>query len=149
MNNTFKKMEYTLYNFKVFDTKIRNIEIDINRLINDISLGGGDMFSEKSSPTYKISSSVESEVIKREEMDLDGKLQRLRNKKQYLIDEKEKIENALTHLSDIEYKLVELRYFSRNKLTWVNIGMKLGFDDSYCKKLRNKVIAKLTNILEI
>lgn len=149
MNNTFKKMEYTLYNFKVIDTKIRNIEIDINRLINDVSLGGGDMFGEKSSPTNAFSSSVENEVIKREENDLDLRLQRLRNRKQYLIDEKEKIENALTHLSDIEYKLVELRYFSRNKLTWVNIGIKLGFDDSYCKKLRNKVIIKLINILEI
>lgn len=146
-NNIFKRVEYQLYNFKAIDVKIKNIDIDINRLMNDISLGGGDMFAEKSSPTNSFNSNVENEVIKREDRELDNKLQKLRLKKQYLIEDKEKIENALTLLSDTEYKLIELRYFSRNKLTWVNIALKLGYDETYCRKLRSTVINKLCDFI--
>ena len=146
-NNVFKKVEYQLYNYKGIDVKIRNIDIDINRLVNDISLGGGDVFAEKSSPTNAFNSNVENEVIKREERELDQQLQRLRLKKQYLIEDREKINNALSLLNDTEYKLVELRYFSRNKLTWVQIALKMGYDETYCKKLRSTVINKLCDFI--
>lgn len=146
-NNLFKKIEYMLYNFKILDTKIKNIDIDINSLINDISCSGVS-YEERTGPTNAFSSSVENEVIKREEF-TDDKIKSLRIKKQHLINEKEKIQNALSHLSDEEYKLVELRYFSRNKIKWISIAMKLGYDESHCKNMRVKVIKKLQDILDI
>lgn len=142
-------MEYTLYNFKALDTKINNIEIDMQRLINDVSLGGGDMFSEKSSPTNAFSSKVENEVIRREENDLDGQLQRLRIRKQNFIFDKQKIENALKCLSETENKLIEFRYFSLDRMTWEDVAEKLGYSSKHCKSIRNKVILKLIDILEI
>lgn len=149
MNNSFKKMEYLLYNFKTLDTKIANIELDIQRLINDVTLGGGDMFGEKSSPTNKISSSVESEVLKREENDIDGKLKRLRNKKQNFIFDKQKIHNAISCLSSIEYSLVEIRYFSNDRITWEEVSERLGYSAKHCKTVRDKIILRLIDILEI
>lgn len=145
--NNFKRVEYQLYNYKAIDIKVKNLEIDINRLMNDMSLGGGDMFAEKSSPTYAVNSPVENEVIRREEKEIGKQISLLRSKKQYLIEDKEKIENALTLLSDIEYKLIELRYFNRNRLTWVNIALQLGYDETYCRKLRTRVINKLFDFL--
>lgn len=147
MNNLFKKIEYKLYNLKILDTKIENIDIDINRILNDVRVAGVS-YEQKSSPTNAFNSSVENEVIKREERETEGIIAHLRAKKDYLVAEKRIIENALKHLSDIELKLVELRYFSRNKMTWLQISLKMGYDESYCKKLRNKIITKLINILE-
>lgn len=148
MNNTFKKMEKRLYDFTKLDIKIKHINLDIENLINDVSLGGGDMFGEKGTPTNAFNSNVENDVIRREDKELDKQLAILNKKKQELITERTKIEDALKYLSDDEYKLVELRYFSRNKLTWTTISLKLGYDETYCKKLRPKVISKLNGVFE-
>lgn len=148
MNNTFKKMEKRLYYFTKLDTKIKHINLDIENLINDVSLSGGDMFGEKSSPTNAFNSNVENDVIRREDKELDKQVYILHKKRQELTTEQIKIKDALNHLSDDEYKLVELRYFSKNRLTWTNIAMKLGYDETYCKKLRPKVISKLNSVLE-
>lgn len=139
-----KAIEKQLYNYPLIDGAIRKLDMDIEELINDISIGGGDMFGEKSSPTYKITSSVENEVIKREENQHIINLKRKRNN---LIYQKKKIDNTLNCLNDIEQELIKLRYFNINRPTWVNISMQLGFDDSYCKKLRNKAIDKISMIL--
>lgn len=55
---------------------------------------------KKTSNTYNISSSVENEVLKREE-----RLRKLKWKRRYR-NRKEKIENALTCLNDIEMEFL-------------------------------------------
>lgn len=148
MNNVFKKMEKRLYDFTQLDMKIKHINMDIENLLNDVSLGGGDMFGEKGSPTNAFNSNVENDVIRREDKEIDKQLNLLNKRKRELIIEKTKLEDALNYLSDDEYKLVKLRYLDRNKNTWVNIAMEMGFDDGYCKKLRTKIITTLINALE-
>ena len=64
--NRFKKTESSLYNYNSLDVKIKNIEIDIENLENDITVRAIS-YDEKSSPTNKFSSSVEDEVIRRDE----------------------------------------------------------------------------------
>lgn len=58
-----------------------------------------------------------------------------------------KIEGALGELNSIEYKLINLRYFSREKKTWVAVGMELGFDKDYCVKIRSKIIKKMSELI--
>ena len=65
MEDRFKKTEYYLYKYKDIDKLNQLADIKIKRLLNDVSIGGGDMFGEKSSPTNKFNSAVENEVIKR------------------------------------------------------------------------------------
>jgi len=144
-DNNFKKTEYTLYNYKSLDIKIKNIDIDIDNLENDITVNAIS-YEERSSPTNAFSSVVENEVVKREEKTAE-KIQVLKSKRKYNITFKTKIDGALEQLTSTEFKLVELRYFSKDKKTWVEIGLTLGFDKDYCTKLRNKIIDKLSDLI--
>ena len=144
--NKFKKTESSLYNYNSLDTKIKNIEIDIENLENDITVRAIS-FVEKSSPTHKITSSVEDEVIRREEY-IQEQICILKAKKKYYSDLKIKIQSSLQQLSENEYKLVKLRYLSgRNKKSWIEIGQELGFDKDYCKKIRTGVINYLSELI--
>jgi len=144
-DNNFKKTEYTLYNYKSLDTKIKNIDIDIDNLENDITVNAIS-YEERSSPTNAFSSTVENEVVRREEKTAD-KIQALKSKRKYNLNLKTKIDGALEQLTSDEFKLVQLRYFSKDKKTWVEIGLNLGFDKDYCTKLRNKIIDKLSDLI--
>ena len=70
--------------------------------------------------------------------------QRIKNDKEAL---RTKIYNALKDLKENERKLVELRYLSMDKRTWLDIGLELGFDKNYCQKLRNDIINQLIDII--
>lgn len=145
LHDKFKKMERTLYDYRKLDTAITNLDIDIEHLKNDITLKGIS-YEQRSSPTNAFSSIVENEVIKREEYvytEID-RLQRLKADKMAL---RAKIYNALKDLDEIESKLIELRYLSRDRGSWISIGMKLNFNKDYCQQLRNKIINNLIEII--
>lgn len=145
MEDKFKKMERTLYDYRKLDTAITNLDIDIESRKNDISLGGIS-YEQRSSPTNAFSSCVENEVIKREEY-LDPEILRLQRLKAEKTALRAKIYNALKDLKESESKLVELRYLSKDKHTWLDIGLELGFDKNYCQKLRNDIINQLIEII--
>lgn len=145
MEDKFKKMEKTLYDYRKLDTAINNIDIDIEHMKNDITLKAIS-YEEKSSPTNAFSSTVENEVIKRSEH-MEKEIARLRSLKADKMALRTKIYNALKDLKENEYRLVELRYLDKEKRTWLDIGLELGFDMGYCQKLRNKIINELTEII--
>ena len=141
IEDKFKKMERTLYNYRRLNTAITNLDIEIERLKNDISLQGIS-YSEKGSPTNAFSSSVENEVVRREKY-VDTEIYRLQRIKADKVALNAKIYNALKDLKDNEYKLVELRYLSKDKKSWIQIGMELNFNKDYCQQLRNNIINNL------
>ena len=141
MEEKFKKTEYTLYNYKSLEVKINNIKIDIENIENDITVRAVG-YEERTQATNDFHSSVENEVIH-----IDEKVKILKAKLKYNQDLKKKIDNALEQLPDIELKLVKLRYFSKERRTWVSVGQELGFDKDYCMKLRNKVINNLSELI--
>lgn len=142
MEDKFKKMERTLYDYRKLDTAINNIDIDIEHMKNDITLKGVS-YEERSSPTNAFSSIVENEVIKRSEH-MEKEITRLKGLKADKMALRAKIYNALKDLKDHESKLVKLRYLDKDRRTWLDIGLELGFDMGYCQKLRNKIINELT-----
>jgi RinA family phage transcriptional activator len=142
-NNTFKKTERTLYNYKNINLDLENIDLCITQLENDVSYAGVS-FEQRSSPTNAFSSSVENEVIQREEY-LTDKIRRLKKLKFDTLSLKQRINNALEKLTNEEYKLVELRYFSKEKKSWVEIGMTLGIDYMTCHRMKNRIINILNN----
>lgn len=144
-DNLFKKTEYALYNYKDLDIKIKSIDIDIELLKNDITLKAIN-YDEKTGPTNAFSSSVENEVIRRDEV-VNEQIQKLQKDKLLYISRKNKIENALKCLNDKELKLVELRYFVKPKNEWSKIGFELNFDKDHCSKIRNKIIKKLSEFI--
>lgn len=145
MEDKFSKTEYTLYNYNSLDVKIRNIDIDIENLENDITIKAVN-YDEKATPTNAFNSTVENEVIRREEY-VQDQLDKLRAKKKYNEDLKVKIDGALSQLSPMELKLIELRYFQKEKLQWTTISMKLGFDKDYCSKIKSKIIKRLGDLI--
>lgn len=145
MEDKFKKTEATLYDYKKLDVKIKNIDIDIENLENDITVKAIS-YDEKSSPTNAFNSSVENEAIRREEY-VNDQIDILKAKRKYYSDLRVKIDGALEQLSEIEHKLIELRYFSKEKKQWATIGLELSHEKDYCIKLRNKIINKLSDLI--
>lgn len=141
-DNLFGKTEAALYNYKDLDIKIKSIDIDIEMLKNDITLKAIS-YEEKSGPTNAFSSSVENEVIRREEV-VQEEINRLLKDKLLFQKRKAKIENALDILTKEERKLVEMRYFEKKRKEWVEIGLTLNIDKDHCCKVRNKIINKLS-----
>lgn len=136
-----KEIEQNLYNYRNLDLKIENIDLHITRLLNDVSYAGVS-FEQRSSPTNAFNSSVENEAIKREEHQTEM-INNLKQMKSNLTTLKQSITNSLNILNEEESKLVNLRYFQRNKKTWIEIGMTLGFDKNYCCRINKKILNKL------
>lgn len=146
MEDKFKKTEYHLYQYKDIDKLNQINDIRIKKLRNEISLGGGDMFGEKSSPTNKFNSAVENDVIYREK-NIQPEIDKLMREKENRIIEKELIDNALDLLEEEERKLVELRYFSKPTRSWDSIALELNQSKDNCIKIRRKVIERLADYI--
>ena len=146
MEDRFKKTEYYLYKYKDIDKLNQINDIRIKKLRNEISLGGGDMFGEKSSPTNKFNSAVENDVIYREK-NIQPEIDKLMREKENRIIEKELIDNALDLLEEEEKKLVELRSFSKPTRSWDSIALELNQSVDNCIKVRRKVIEKLSDYI--
>lgn len=132
-----KRIENILKDHKHIDLKAKNIDINIAILNNKVSIRTTNAFH----------STVKNDVINSEEDDLEGKINILKSKKANLLMLKDQVNNALKCLSDVEKKLIELRYFSAEKLTWASVAMTLGYDEGYCRKLRRKIIEQLINYI--
>ena len=146
MEDKLKKTEYHLYQYKDIDKLNQINDIRIKKLRNEISLGGGDMFGEKSSPTNKFNSAVENDVIYREK-NIQPEIDKLMREKENRIIEKELIDNALDLLEEEEKKLVELRYFSKPTRSWDSIALELNQSKDNCIKIRRKVSERLADYI--
>lgn len=146
---TKKEIEEKLYDFKNLDLRIKNIDIEIEILMNDVSYATLS-YEQKSSPTNTFNNLVEKEVIKRDEH-LREAIDGLKKSKAKIIALKQKISNSLTSLNGEEYKLIELRYFDtkNKKKTWLEIGMLLGIDITTCHRIKNKILNNLIDCMYI
>lgn len=140
--NKFKRTEYYLYNYKDIDTLNELADIKIKKLENDISLKAIS-YDEKSGATNKFNSDVENEVIRREEH-IQSKIEMLKKEKQIRINEKELVDKVMNLLSLDEKKLIELRYFNKDKISWTSIAMRLNISVDSCIRLRRDVINRIS-----
>ncbi|QXE19992.1 hypothetical protein [Clostridium sp. 001] len=143
--NLFKKTEATLYNYKNLEVKITNLDIDIESLKNNYQGIAPISYKERSQSTNKFNSVVENEVINREE-NIGDLIKELERDKNYNINLKRKIDNALRTLPEESFKLVKLRYFN-GKQTWTAIGRKLNMDKDYCCRKRCEIIESLGKLI--
>ena len=140
--NEFKKIEKILYDYKYIDNKLDVYKFKLDHIKNDVNISSIDYSKDKISSTNAFNSTVENAMLDRESniAVLEEKIRELEYNKQL-------IDKSLTVLEDTELKLVKLRYFSKDKMTWIAIGHELGFDKDYCMKLRNKIINKLMDLI--
>ena len=140
--NEFKKIEKILYDYKYIDNKLDVFRFKLEHIKNDVNISSIDYSKDKISSTNAFNSTVENATLDRE-----SNIAALEEKIKELEYNKQLIDKSLTVLEDTELKLVKLRYFSKDKKTWVTIGHELGFDKDYCMKLRNKIINKLMDLI--
>lgn len=139
--STKEKIEKILVKYKTIDLRIENIDDRINMLSDDIKISNIS-YEEKLITTNVYSSSVENQVIRREENILQ-----LKNIKNELILFKNIVNRALSILDKTELDIITMRYLHKDKKSWVEIGMTLGFEKDYCCKKRNKIFIKLEPLL--
>ena len=140
--NEFKKIEKILYDYKYIDNKLDVFRFKLEHIKNDVNISSIDYSKDKISSTNAFNSTVENAMLDRE-----SNIAALEEKIKELEYNKQLIDKSLTVLEDTELKLVKLRYFSKDKMTWITIGHELGFDKDYCMKLRNKIINKLMDLI--
>lgn len=142
INTSFKRVEAMLYNYKNTKVEIKILKRDLEILENDYRGTGEISYEERTSPTYKISSSVESEVLKRAEA-----IQKLKNKIRLKEIEVENIDDAIESLSNDEQYLIKERYFNKRK--YKEIAADLNISEDILKGYRrtntiNKLVPHLT-----
>lgn len=125
----FKKTENLLYNYTNIDAELEIIEFKLK----DISVGAIS-YEERTASTNEIHSSVEDKTLK--VLDLE-------EKRKELLFKKELIEKALNLLDKTERELVELRYFSSRKPSWVHVARRLYMSEITCLRVRNRIIKKI------
>ena len=147
MEDKFKKTEYHLYNYKDIDKLNRLDEIKIKQLENDITLSAVQYDKDSISKTNAFYSSVEDEAIKREEHNIEQRIEYLKADIVKRNLEKELIETAVDILQEDDRKLIELRYFSNPTNQWNAIAAKLNIAYDTCMKNRIKIINKLSDYI--
>lgn len=144
MQDIYSYVEGKLYNFNAMKVELNSYKIDLEYLNKEYEGCRGKSYSNITSKTNSLYSSVENELIRKEK-----RKERLQSK----ITEKEreirKIENALALLDDEELQLVELRHFSdrMKPLSWLAIGKEMLTSGKRCRYLRDRVLFKLSNVI--
>ncbi|SHI01457.1 hypothetical protein SAMN02745196_02346 [Clostridium collagenovorans DSM 3089] len=142
MDKVLKETENLLYGYKDFETKLKIIDLEIEKVKSNYNGVSAVRIEEASSKTNKVNSGVENEILKKEEAIL--KLQEMKKEIEYT---RRKVDISFSNLTDEEQMLVNLRYFSRPKKTWIEIGNTMGIDKDYCCKLRKNIVYRIGNLV--
>lgn len=133
-----------LYSYPKVKAEIENIKIDIEELNDSLSIlgikGASNNKIKPTSPTYAFNSNVENETIERDEK-IKYLSSLLRSKERFI----RKIENCLDTLTEEERKLVEMKYFKRNKLD--RIAEILDVSTITIVRKRRDIILELIDVL--
>ena len=114
----YKKVESILYEVPKLKAEIAKLQIDLEEIQEIIGIRGASPNEKAGSATYAFSSSVEDEVINREER-LEEKVLHLKEAIRRRERQVRKVENALKVLSEKELLLVEMRYFKHYSINRV------------------------------
>ena len=65
--DNYRRIEGVLYSYTILKAEIKNIELEIETMINDYRVTGAISYEEKTGPTYKVTSAVENEIVTKKE----------------------------------------------------------------------------------
>lgn len=142
MSDILKETEKLLYGYRDFESKLKIIDLEIEKIKNNYNGVSAVRIEEASSKTNKVNSGVENEILKKEEAIL--KLEEMKREIEYT---RKKVDISFSNLTEEEQMLVNLRYFSRPKKTWIEIGNTMGIDKDYCCKLRKNIVYRIGNLV--
>ena len=117
-DSSYRKVENILYEVPKLKAEIANLQIDLEEIQEIIGIRGASPNEKAGSATYAFNSSVEDEVINREER-LEEKVHGLKEAIRRRERQVRKVENALKVLNEKELLLVEMRYFKHYSINRV------------------------------
>lgn len=139
----FRKTEAILYDYNDLTNKIELLKAEIKEMEEEYKGCSAIQYEEKTGSTNKFNSTVENEVMSREQKliyyykDL--------NRKQTL---KRRLDVAIESLKEEEKQLVELRYTNKRTLSWNQTAMVLKYSVDYCRKdLRSRIIKRVADTI--
>ena len=138
LNEKIKLVEKILYGYKKSKIEIKNMYLDLEILENDYRGVGSIEYGEKSSKTYKFNSSVENEIVRREE-DINKIKKKIRLKEIKV----QKIDDTIDVLSEREKYIVKEFYFNNNQIKYISMDLSLA--ETYCSTLKTQALGKLIN----
>ena len=138
--DNYRRIEGILYSYTTLKAEIKNIELEIETIINDYRGAGAISYEEKTGPTYKVTSAVENEIVTKEK-----KIERLKKIKRLKEIDVQKIENALETLTQREKDIIRCRYFE--KKSWNKVGEKLDLTGDYCMGLSKGILKEIEKII--
>lgn len=139
-NDNYRKVEGLLYNYVGTKIKIQNRKIDLEELENDYKGISAISYDEKSGPTNAFNSSVEDEIIKRDE-----KIIKLRNDIKIMENQILRVDNAMKKLKEYERSLIEMKYFK--EYNHAKIAKELGFEVESIAIIKSRIINKLIPLI--
>ncbi|NBI05777.1 hypothetical protein [Senegalia massiliensis] len=133
----YKRAEKALYNYTQFKINILNMKEQLECLKNEDGVNCINYEGEKTSETNKITRQLEEQAIRniKKEKQLKYKIKTTQH-------EVNKIDRALEGLTDIEKKVIELRYIKGYQ--WFNIAYEAQYNERWCKEIRTQALQKIS-----
>lgn len=136
-HNYYKETEYLLYNYKMLQISIENMEQEIEYLKKEDGVSGISYDGINTSPTHKFSSVTEDAALSNREK--IHYLERIIEKHRRTI---ESINRAMEGLTDIERKIIQEKYIEGKQ--WYVVAYDVNCSESTGKRYRRRAINKLS-----
>ena len=138
-DNKYSAVESYLYSVPKLKAEISNLKIDLEETKKIMAIRGVSGNVAAGSSTYAFNSTVENEVIDRDE-NLDERIKSVMYKIESRENKLNRIMNNLETLTESERLLIELRYFKRYSVVRVCDVLEITKDTF--NNRRNKILIK-------
>ncbi|EOU2113564.1 TPA: hypothetical protein ACG0NJ_002193 [Clostridium perfringens] len=124
----YREVEEILKGYRDLLDRIETIKEEMREL-KEFYLGCGAIeYRECTGTTYKFNSSVENEVV-----DKEKRLAQLNIELTRCTILKNRIDNAVSKLEDVDKKVIEYRYINKRSLGWKEIAFAINYSESHCR----------------
>lgn len=131
-----KKIDNILKRYKYIETEINDIELVKEELLLDFRGCGAIRYGDIGGSSGSISSTVENEVIKRE-----NEIEKLDVKKEKKLLEKRRIDNFINGIDDTDLKeFFELHYNSKRKNSITQISFTMNLSTTKVSNLKKELL---------
>ncbi|MGJ0848168.1 hypothetical protein ACR77J_15870 [Tissierella praeacuta] len=135
-HNYYKETEYLLYNYKMFQISIKNMQNEIESLEKEDGTSAINYSGVQTSPTNKFSSSTESTALSiSERIDyLEHSIKRTKSKL-------DRIDKAIEGLTEKEKDIITKKYIEGKQ--WYVVAYNVSYSERQCRNIRTKAIKKI------
>lgn len=132
----YKETEYLLYNYKMFEIAIENMEKEIKLIESNDGIAGISYNGVNISPTHKFFSDTEDTALANSE-----KIHYLEHSIQAIKSKLESINRALKGLTEVERQIIHEKYIEGKQ--WYIVAYNASYSERHCRNLRRNAIEKI------